>query len=1239
MSSPNSNSAGSNTDDGESGSDFAHGPPAQPHYQPLVTPENRSPASSSSRSNAPEDHAWYRTSDDDSDDEYEEEEEAEQVAAHIQTPGEGLWAGESTQTLHPHVTSGDDNDSVFGYQHGLNPDLNYFNDCRDNNSSDNQHQHNRTLDGTHGDSLTHKRSSQKIDHRPPFATLCVSVPSDNVASSQSPSALLAHLHSLSTAHDDTGLSRPALNTGLSSLQPFSLQGSAASAANQVMSQHTRSPSSPSASRNSSQAYRQAPRHVDRASHPAFLPQSRYPQLQQSRIPRINDYYFTPIHPLDMPLAPSPQSPSSYLNSPHQSHAPPYLTLPSGDLFEGMPPTRGHNIFVESVEQNQGGGSSGPRSFMADSSYTTRGWERQSTQGESTNTVYQMPIQNGSRRSVLISPIEFPAQSEIDFNMHSNPRRETSDSSDDLGIVMLPRETARMSVHRPTFRSSREEESDIERYSGLMKKTATQNTLNEKESAGQSSSNHQRYTNFGNDLEKGSNFATQQSNKPQSNEKSRVTLQEQDAGVSSAQTTFNFRSIKSNILSRLFGSQPISAGESNSFNIANPSLANNSNKGKTPVSSENSLPQPPLPGPRITRHPSHEEQTEDLMRNITTNRVLPTRSGGILSNLLKLQALSMPPPSRNQRRRRTKPHHRRTRASRNGSFASDIAPANSNRFMLSGRKASVISLPGLLMTAPTAIGLRSNLTSPSTAVQSPESSTTFLNAPMTDNAPRISTSVSCPDGFRSVDGEYPNFIPPTTTKEMNLSPERLGGSSQYLQTHSACSTRSSVSVDDGTSTYSSVSHDPILSAIRLNQRMELTEAVAEILQRQDLLIRLCKSFIRYGAPSHRIEQAMDAMCKTFEIDGSFAFLPGLMMISFGDSDTHTSETHLIKCAQGFEMGRLAQVHRIARALVNGDMEPEEGLATLKAVNNQKPLYNMWIMLASFAILSGLIAPLVFKGSWHDMLAGTGLGGVVGLTTLMASQYSVYSSVFEVSTSILVAFVAKSLRDYVCFTSVVLSAIVMLLPGLSLTTAIMELSSRYMISGSVRMFYSLMYCLFLGFGISIGSNLWDAIREPPPGDMKIGYCHPATEPWRWILFPLMGISISIQLHASPRQWPVMVICSSVGYAVSELAGLYWPHSAHIAAAVSAFVVGLLGNIYERITHELAFVPILGAILLIVPGGMGVRSTLLLLDESGNSGQGTLFALHMILVALGIAVGLFASTLVVYPLGKRRNALLTF
>ncbi|KAG0249176.1 hypothetical protein BG011_009541 [Mortierella polycephala] len=615
--------------------------------------------------------------------------------------------------------------------------------------------------------------------------------------------------------------------------------------------------------------------------------------------------------------------------------------------------------------------------------------------------------------------------------------------------------------------------------------------------------------------------------------------------------------------------------------------------------------------------THGNQAEDITRKTTSHKSRPARSGGVLSNLLKLQALSMPSPqprpSRHRRKRRSR--QRRDRNILRSSVAPEI-------FLTSSAS---VALSGLVMVAPSGIDVLPNTASAYNAIVSPETSAS-INIPNGNNGLGISTP--CNDAHRIPIGATSTLEPCEYQTE----------SSRCLQAHQRYSARGSISADDDASIRSSISQDP-LAAIRRDQQAELTEALADMLQQQDLLIRLCKSFIRYGAPSHRIELAMEAMCKTFGVDGSFAFLPGLMMISFGDPDTHTSETHLIKCPQGFDMGRLAKVNRIARALVYGHMQPGEALASLKEINAECKPYSTWVMLVSYALSSGLIAPLVFKGSWYDMLAGMGLGFVVGLMSLLANRYSIYSNLFEVSTSIVIAFVAKALRNYVCFTGVVLSGIVTLLPGLSLTTAIMELSSRHMISGSVRMFYSLIYCLFLGFGLSIGSNLWDVFKEPPPGDLKTGYCHPATEPWRWVLFPLLAMSFNVQLHALPRQWPVMVICSSVGYAVSECTALYWPHSLHIAATVSAFVVGLLGNIYERLTHELAFVPILGAILLIVPGGMGVRSSLLLLDQAGDAAQGTAFALQMIVVALGIAVGLFASTLVVYPLGKKRNALLTF
>lgn len=766
-----------------------------------------------------------------------------------------------------------------------------------------------------------------------------------------------------------------------------------------------------------------------------------------------------------------------------------------------------------------------------------------------------------------------------------------------------------------FEDEGREETDIERYSGLIMKSIAQSTTRRIGSHSESSS-LRRHPNR--DIELGEQLSRSGTDLPQASLKGQERVSSSRLGSSveiddngkaiddpevqgvseaasgnkgassnSRLAAFSFSSLKLNrLMSRLFGSQYTSKSLNDVRNqSAGPSAPGGHLTG-VPASST-------AFGPRSPTEPTqqHDEKADETAKSHQrTPKVQMSHPGGILSNLLKLQALSTPPPSSSRHRKRRHTHRRgsnqataaaRKQSFRKFSFGSELLPPSSSnsQILRTSRQASVMSLPGLVMAASSGVGFtpqaipvtnegdeRRGMSSPVVATASSTGSAMSADGSLyLRSSPSIYAAATAALGLQPPSIAERHLLGTAATSAAG-GPERRE-STQFLQTtRQAHSTRSSISADDSTSMYSGVSHNPQQEAMRLHQQAELAEVLADIMLRQDLLIRLCKSLIRYGAPSHRIELAMEAMCKTFGIDGSFAFLPGLMMISFGDSDTHTSETHLIKCAQGFDMGRLAKVNKIARAVVYGDLEPSEALVELKEINSEKPPYGIWVMLASFAVSSGLIAPLVFKGSWYDMLAGMGLGSVVGLTSLLASRYSVYSNVFEVSTSIVIAFVAKALRDYVCFTGVVLSGIVTLLPGLSLTTAIMELSSRYMISGSVRMFYSLIYCLFLGFGLSIGSNLWDVFKEPPPGDLKMGYCHPATEPWRWVLFPLLAIAFNIQLYATPKQWPVMIVCSSVGYAVSEFAALYWPHSLHIAAAVSAFVVGLLGNIYERLTHEL-------------------------------------------------------------------------
>lgn len=67
--------------------------------------------------------------------------------------------------------------------------------------------------------------------------------------------------------------------------------------------------------------------------------------------------------------------------------------------------------------------------------------------------------------------------------------------------------------------------------------------------------------------------------------------------------------------------------------------------------------------------------------------------------------------------------------------------------------------------------------------------------------------------------------------------------------------------------------------------------------------------RFGSPSHRLETQIQATAKVLEINAQVVYLPGTMLISFGDDATHTSETKFLKQATGLDLGKLLATHHL------------------------------------------------------------------------------------------------------------------------------------------------------------------------------------------------------------------------------------------------------------------------------------------------------------------------------------------
>jgi uncharacterized membrane protein YjjP (DUF1212 family) len=128
--------------------------------------------------------------------------------------------------------------------------------------------------------------------------------------------------------------------------------------------------------------------------------------------------------------------------------------------------------------------------------------------------------------------------------------------------------------------------------------------------------------------------------------------------------------------------------------------------------------------------------------------------------------------------------------------------------------------------------------------------------------------------------------------------------------------------------------------------------------------------------------------------SSSHIPSVVIASFGDIDTHTSETKFVKASGGLNLGLLHDVHGIYRAVVHDEIGVEEGSIALTRMLRADPIYNLWQRMIIAGICAGTIAPMGFGGSFVDGWVAGGFGAMLAFLQLYAAKKNaIFSNIFE------------------------------------------------------------------------------------------------------------------------------------------------------------------------------------------------------------------------------------------------------
>lgn len=387
-----------------------------------------------------------------------------------------------------------------------------------------------------------------------------------------------------------------------------------------------------------------------------------------------------------------------------------------------------------------------------------------------------------------------------------------------------------------------------------------------------------------------------------------------------------------------------------------------------------------------------------------------------------------------------------------------------------------------------------------------------------------------------------------------------------------------------------------------------------------VVRMAEVLHAHGTPAHRLEAALARLARAVGVQAHVFSNPTSLLFAFDDGEHQ--QTVLRRVEPGVvDLGKLVELDEVLDALGDERIDLATAWTRAEAIAAAPPRYGTIQVAVAHAFASAGAATL-FGGSLVEVGAALLVGWVLGLLAHALARLP-HAGLFEPAAAfvatVLAAVLARGIvpvRDHV----VVLAGIIILIPGLSFTVAMVELTTRHLMSGVARLAGAATVFLTLGFGVAIGRGLVD-LAFPPVPTVETLALHP------WVTFaalPLSAWALSVLLKARRRELGWILVTTVLGFSSSQLGQLGLGPT--MGSFCGAFVIGSISNVFARLRDRPASVPLTPALLVLVPGSVGYRALDLFLARDPIAGMQTGF--EMVIAATSLVAGLLCANVVVPP-----------
>ena len=398
----------------------------------------------------------------------------------------------------------------------------------------------------------------------------------------------------------------------------------------------------------------------------------------------------------------------------------------------------------------------------------------------------------------------------------------------------------------------------------------------------------------------------------------------------------------------------------------------------------------------------------------------------------------------------------------------------------------------------------------------------------------------------------------------------------------------------------------------------------------LEVRFMKRYARClhaaGVPAHQFERMMTVLSEKLGFSCQVLSSPTAIFLSFmypdDDEDSRPIPMQLVRMnPPSINLGYTAELYRLGNDIFDDKINLREADVQLRDWSPEQS-YPLWLRILCWGLTGGAVS-VMLGVSWAGIAVACLTGAVLGVLVTQSGEI-LREGGLEATAALLATFLVFAVNNVLPGLNVLLiimSSLIVLIPGLGLTIAVTELSTDHLASGSARFAGAMVTLLKLGLGVLIGTVVvhWIGWSADLDGLANL----PSPPDWfRWPALVGAAFSFGVLFSVRPRDFHIAMLAAIVSYSVSRVGVAMG--GVEFGVLLASLCIAVLANLYGRyfkLPGALIRVP---GIILLVPGTIGYHGAATLFLHGGEDlSETTLLAFRLVISLVGGL--LFGNTLV--------------